>query len=274
MHTRRLLAVLGLALIVSAGAGRAQADEGRYSKSDWPLRVIERPLTLAGGMVELRGDTLRVNLTRDSEGKPISLAPDVFFGATRDLSIGVTHDVGVCVTGKSKGCPYAYDDVGLEALYALMHGGNFQLAARGGVLVPHIHDDLTAGVDVGLIARLTAGKFAVRLDPQIYIGALGRDPDVPVLGGPARPIGPKETLDFPGQLQLQLNEQSEVYVSGGVIGPLDGFGDSFLIPVGFGATFAINNRLDLGGELRFFNLAGKRSDTDQRELIARVALRL
>jgi hypothetical protein len=238
----------------------ALADDADYTKDNWPLRVVDRPLTLDKGMLEIRGDTLMINMSSDAVAKPLSIAPDVFYGVSRKLSVGITHGTGICLSGTDNGCAKAYNDVGVEALYSLMSQGNFQVAGRGGLQAVAI-DPFAMGLNIGVRGRLNAGNLAIVFDPGLYVGFTERD----LL---------KEFVTIPVQVQFQVNEQTNVYALSGINGPLDGFGDAMTIPVGAGASFAVNNRLDFGGEFQFTNLAGKNSSADGRLLIARAALRL
>jgi len=250
------LAIVTLAALAQPAA--AQDDEG-YSKDTWPLAVTQRPLVLIGGMLEIRGDTLRINLSKDLVGDPVQIAPSIYYGVNRQLTVGITHMGGICVAGDT--CDKAYNDITLDALYGFMTKGNFQVAAHGGVALPAFSPDLVAGLNLGLLARIAAGSIAVVLDPRLYVGVIQRDTM-------------KETLYLPVQIQLQANGQTNVYVESGISGPLDHFGDFYTVPVGLGATFAVNNRLDFGAEFLFLNLAGKGSSADYRMVIARLALRL
>ena len=253
--------------IVMMSSTAATADEtDEYTKVDWPLSVIERPLTLAGGMFEARGDTYLLELSDGVAGDAMSIAPDLYYGINSQFTVGVTHDRGFCFAGDL--CDPTYNDVGVEALYGLMRGGNLQFAVLGGLQFPAFDPNFGAGLNFGALARLNVGKVAVRVEPKLYVGVVGRD-DVR-----------KETLFLPGEIQVQLNNQTNVFLRSGVEGPLDGFGDAFAVPVGLGATFAINNRLDIGAEFRFTNLLGKdlaagfEAGADGRLLIGRFALRL
>ena len=251
-----LVAGLGVPSAAHAGDG-----DGSYSAESWPLAVIERPLTLASGMLEVRGDTFRANLSEDEVGEPLSLAPDIYVGLSDELTVGVTHEIGVCLTpGADSGCPTAYNDVGLEAIYGLMRGGSFQLAARGGVVMPAF-DPFVAGIEVGAVARIRGGSIAAVLDPSLYVGLVERDTLA-------------EIVDVPVAIQFQAQEQTMVFVTTGVRGPLDGFDAAYEVPIGAGAVFAINNRLDLGGELRLDNALGEGGGFERRVVFARAALRI
>lgn len=246
-----------VALAISAWLPAAHAEEF-YIAADWPIRLVDRPLVLGASMFELRGDTLRLNLSDGAVGDPISLAPDLYYGLDQRITLGYFHDTGICISGD--GCSGAYDDFGVEALYSLIYDGTVVMAARAGVTFDPL-DPFTGGVHVGLPVRVGAGDLAVLLDPRLYVGVFNRDLR-------------EELLDVPVQLQYQLTDQNALLLSSGLRGPLSGFGDAVEVPVGVGALFTIARRVDVGGELVFPNLAGRGGGVDQRLLIFRVAVRL
>jgi len=259
-NTTRWLVALSIAFaLIPAGQALADESDGVYAKNEWPLPLIKRPLTLASGMIELAGNTAQISMSKDLVGDPTSLAPSIFYGVNNALSVGIVHTTGICISGDL--CAEVYDDFALEAHYGLMRAGNFQVAARGGLAFPKLADSFTGGLLLGLNTRLSAGKIAVVVEPAIYVGVIERSTE-------------KEQVALPVELQFQLNNQTAVFASSGLNGPLKDFGDTYLVPVGLGALFAINNRIDIGAEFEFTNLAGKDSSADGRALYVRAALRL
>lgn len=247
-------------VVVCFGSGTAMAqEEEEWTKDNWPMAVNTRPLTLAKSMLEIRGDTLRLNLSKDAVGKPISLAPDIYFGVNDKLSVGVTHGTGICLTGADNGCAKAYNDVGIDALYALMGKGNLQVAGHGGLQMASLSDPFLMGINLGLLVRIRSGKIALVADPRINIGVTERD------------AGNKESLIIPAWLRFQASTQANLFVRSGAQGPLDGFGDAVGIPLGVGADYTLNNRLDFGFEFAFSDI---KDSADGRWLVARAALRL
>lgn len=253
--------VCAAAQVLWIAPAAAEEAAGVYTKHDWPLEAIRRPLTLASSMLEIRGDTLRVNLSDGAFAEPISIAPDVYFGVTDLFTVGVTHETGFCLTGEEGGCARTYDDIGLDAIYALMRAGSLQAAVHGGLVSHRFSDPFAGGLRAGLRARVIAGQVAVVVDPTLDIELFERDLVADV-------------LRVPVDIQYQLEAQTMVFVTSGIEGPLDGFGDGYRIPIGLGVLFAVNERLDLGAELRLGNAAGKDATIDDRWLFARAALRL
>lgn len=256
MKHRMSLIMAALALAGAAPLS-AHADEF-YIAADWPIRFVDRPLVLGPSMFELRGDTLRLNLSKDAVGDPISLAPDLYFGLDERVTIGLFHDVGICISGD--GCTTVYNDFGVEGLYSLLYEGAVSMAVRLGATFNPL-DPFVGGLHVGLPVRVSGGDLAVLFDPRLYVGIFERDLR-------------KEFLDVPVQLQYQLTDQNALLVTSGVRGPLDGFGDSVQVPVGVGAVVALSRRVDIGGEFLFTNLAGRGGGVAGRLLLLRLAIRL
>jgi hypothetical protein len=257
MKHRMSLVMAALALAGAAPLS-AHADEF-YIAADWPIRFVDRPLVLGPSMFELRGDTLRLNLSKDAVGDPISLAPDLYYGIDERITIGIFHDVGICISGDGCG-DSVYNDFGIEGLYSLLYEGPVSMAARLGVTFNPL-DPFVGGLHLGLPLRVKGGDLAVLVDPRIYFGIFERDRK-------------KEFVDVPVQLQYQLTDQNALLVTSGVRGPLDGFGDAVEVPVGVGAVVALSRRVDIGGEFLFTNLAGRDGGVSGRLLLLRFALRL
>lgn len=254
----RLVVAAALALAAGMAPRAAHAGEEFYIAVDWPIRLIDRPLVLGPSMLELRGDTLRLELSKDQVGDPISLAPDLYYGLTERITLGYVHEVGVCISGD--GCATTYNDFGVEALFSLIYDGPVVMAGRIGMTFNPL-DPFTGGVHAGLPVRVKAGNAAILVEPRLYVGLFERD-------------GRGDSIDVPVQLQVQLTDQNALLVTSGVRGPLSGFGDSFAVPVGLGALATLSRRVDVGGELLFTNLAGRGGGVDGRLLLLRVAVRL
>lgn len=243
------------------------------------------PLTLGAGKIVIGGSTVNINLSADAVAKPFSLAPSVWYGVNEKLTVGLTHDggstqwtprpalrtftidvlgtpftaaagAGICLTGEENGCPKVYDNVGVDALYALKEG-KFSLAAHPALDI-FSFDPFALSLRAGVLGRYMASdKIAVVFDPRLKIGLTERDFN-------------KEALDIPVWLWYAVNDKVGAYVHTGISGPLDGFGDAFSIPVQVGANFTVNEKLTAGADFSFLNLLGKGSTADSRALGLRV----
>jgi hypothetical protein len=275
-----------LRLVVASACSLAavQAAGAQEGKESWPLEVVNRPLTLAAGMVEIGGDSVIVGVSggEADPGQPIVLAPEVRYGVTGQLQIGVTHTnhfpffpvAGLCVSGEENGCPKVYNAIGAEVEYALARGGSAELSALVGGTVGRFDPDRALGATAGLEARLRSGSIAVVLDPNVYIGIIERDTFPIGMTGDSHP----DWLFLPVHFQFQATAQAMLYLMSGLNTPLKDMGDFYQIPVGLGGTYALSNRMDAGLELQVVNAAGKDigpvEKFDQRLLIGRIAFRL
>ena len=214
---------------------------GVYTKATWPLELTKRPITLAKGMLEIQG-TIGINLAESAIGKPFNISPDIYYGVSDKLSVGLTHGTGLCLSGTDGGCAKVYNDVGVDAIFAFMTG-NLNVGAHGGIAISQISDPLFAGLNVGVLVKFMSGKLAVTADPKVNIGLTERDFN-------------KESLNLPVQIAFQATPKLAAFLNTGIGGPLDGFGDAFAVPVGVGALFALSNKLDVGGQFLLPLVAG------------------
>jgi hypothetical protein len=218
-----------------------------------------RSYTLPDGSFEITGEPARpkvvgFNLSEDSAGEPIYVAPHFYWGISDRFTIGITHDRGLCLTGEEGGCRRVYDDVGLGMLVGLSESESHEVDLHLGVPISSF-DPFTIGTKIGALARINAGPVvAIVLDPFLYFGINRRDE------------GNREALILPVWVYFQASRSVAPFVGSGVEGPLDDFAGQFRIPVEGGVVFEVANDVDLGVVFRFHNLLGHGSSADFREL--------
>lgn len=218
----------------------ARADyQPDYTKSNWPTQIIDRPLTLDTGMTEFQGE-VELNASESAFAKPMSVGPDIYYGLTDQLTFGLIHPIGICVSGEEKGCASVYDDVGLEALFYVLNKGSFHLALDG-VLLARSLDPFALTLGVGAIARHRSGSMAIVVSPMVGFGMTERETN-------------SDTLAVPLELQLQATKQIAFMVMTGVSGHLDMFGDTAVIPLGAGLVFAPSSAFDASARFAVANL--------------------
>jgi hypothetical protein len=233
---------------------------GAITKENFPTAFNDRGITNPKGMIEIRGD-IGVNFSKSAVGKPFFIAPDIYYAVSDKLMVGLTHQTGLCLSGKENGCAKVYNDLGLDALFSLTKSATMELAAHGGFQILQLSDPMFAGLNVGVSGKFTAGKIGVFFDPRIYIGVTERDFN-------------KEVIYVPVSLGFQATPKLQAHVNTGIAGPLDGFGDFYQIPLGVGALFGVSNKLDVGADFTFPNIGGKGHTADSRILNLRVNFRL
>jgi hypothetical protein len=268
---------LGLALAALAGSGRAFAQDNTTPPAEGsappaaaaggeatpgvaatpaPAATAAGPanITLRQGGIGIDGD-VAVGLAKGAAGKPISIVPNVYYGVTDVLSVGLASNPGseifqnavgrgLCLSGEANGCGKIYNNISLDALFSFMRSGTMDIGAHGGLDTAFGADTLL-GVRVGVKGRILTGPLVLTLDPSLYIGANKRD------------AGNKEKLAVPVRVGFMATPQLNLGLSTGIIGPLSGFGDGYIVPVGVGGAFAINSSLDVRAQFVFDNLLGK-----------------
>jgi opacity protein-like surface antigen len=197
------------AIVAASISGVAIAQEATTTE--------EQQLTLPGGKVFLDA-FLEVDLSKGHAFKPVSIAPDIWYGVSDDLSLGLVHSGhgatglfgsggdGLCLTGKSNGCPRVYDNIGLDARYHLVRQGIFTLAADGG-LYARSFDPFELAVKLGAIARLQSGAFSFEIGPNIFIGLTERS------------AGNKEVLAIPATFMYAVMPKLGIAAQFGLLVP-------------------------------------------------------
>jgi hypothetical protein len=238
---------------------------------------IDRPATLETGRILLRVPLL-ISLTKENVAKPLSIAPDIYYGVNDDLTVGITHNgspfttggnlvspplagMGLCLSGEDDGnCRKVYNNIGLDALYRFLNNDGLQLAAHGGLDFQQLSDDLLMGLHLGVYGEWQAGIFELRFDPSLEIALNKRDNRGPF----------KQIINIPVGGFVNVTPELEVFILAGLSGPTDKFGDTFLGLLSFGADYAVTQVIDVGLAFDFPNLWGKdgifKSGADYRQL--------
>ncbi len=267
--------LLGLGLCLTTFTGVALADDDVEPVSDEPdgRVAVQRGVQSQAGMLSARL-MLAVNLSADQVGDPISLAPNLYYGVSDKLQLGVVHDgpmgwqsrpgLGLCLTGTDGGCPDVYDNIGFDVMYGLAFAEALHLSAHGTLYVASF-DPSTLVLAAGV-----AGKYhftndvALYFDPQLGIALSDRDVN-------------DDALYVPLELQFQAGAPTAVQLLSGFSASVSAFGDTLQIPVGVGATHNLTDHVDVGARFSFDNLLGKQADgvgrADSRSIALMLMLR-
>lgn len=273
MKKRLLGSVAGaaLAFLFASGSATAAVEEVGGSVpavSDAPMGkvAVRRGVQGPEGLVTLRL-LLLVDASKGAFGKPTSLAPDLYYSISDTVQIGLLHTLpmgwqtvppaGLCLTGKSNGCPHVYDNVGFDFMYGLIYG-DFHLSLHSSLYFFHISDPLGTMWTVGLTGKFHfTDAVALFFDPQIGIELSNRDDY-------------KDQLYIPLELQFQAAPAVAVKILSGVTGELSALGDTVRSPLGLGVVANLTPHLDLGVRFSFDNLLGHQapmsSRTDERSI--------
>tara|TARA_R110002096_G_scaffold44526_13_gene120558 strand:+ start:154751 stop:155689 length:939 start_codon:yes stop_codon:yes gene_type:complete len=222
-------------------------------------------MVTAKGKIKIRA-ALGVGLSKDFVGDPIALAPDVVYGAMDKLDVGLYHTNmgltgfwtqfggGLCLTGD-----LCFDEVyngptGILANYSIAED-QLSIAANGGLVFSSIAGD-TMFMSLKAGARINYAiddKMGLQIDPAIVLGLNERD-----FNG--------DGLLLPVSFMYAVDAKIHAGVQSGISGPLDGFGDGYVIPLTLAGMYQVDSKLGVGGAFGFLNIAGSDSSADIRGL--------
>jgi hypothetical protein len=264
---RHAIIVLGILLTLGT-ASAAERDVPPVSGAPMGLYSVKRGVQGPEGLLSARL-LLHVNASKGAFGKPVALAPDLFYAVSDTLELGIIHDgpmgllttaashPGLCFTGKTGGCPKVYDNIGFDALYGLAFG-DFNFSLHSSFLVLSFSDPTPLMLTLGASMKFHfSNDVALFADPQFGIGLNHRDVN-------------KDQLFLPLELQFQVSPSAALDLLTGVTGPLSSLSDNYRIPLGLAVVFNLNPHVDLGLKFAFDNLLGEvppnTSRTDARSL--------
>ena len=214
--------------------------------------AVRRGVQGPGGLFTARV-LLLVNASKDSFGKPTSLAPDLFYSVSDTVQIGLLHTgpmgwqsrpgFGLCLTGTAR-LPQGLQQrrPGFHVRAALRRFPS--LASLVAVPVLPISDPTGVMWTIGLTGKFHfSNVVALFFDPQVGVMLAHRDVY-------------KEQLFIPLELQFQMAAALSLKVLSGVSGQLSALGDTYQVPLGLGLVGNVSSNVDLGVRFSFDNLLG------------------
>jgi hypothetical protein len=199
---------------------------------------------------------LEINLSKDAAFKPLSIAPDLWYGVSEPLTVGLVHSGraatgfyggvgnGLCLSGSDGGCPRVYDNVGVAARYHFHRAGSLTVSADGGLFVGSF-DPFALSLKAGVVGRLQAGSLALEFAPSLFAGLTQREPDSGT--GVVITAGNKEILFLPATGMYKLSPTLAVAGQLGAVVPFADAGDLFTVALSVGAQYLLSEKflLDL-----------------------------
>lgn len=239
---RKFLVLLLLGLGFMLSAERAHAQE--YTR---------RSFLVPPGHVELTGEPsrpqfLRIDVSRDGD-HPVFFAPHVYFGVTRELTLGITHREGFCIVGCND---QRYRDVGFGLIYNFIQNADFELDLDAGLQARSI-DPFNMGMKGGVLGRYTFSSVGLVFNPTLYLGFNHRRE------------GNRDELVLPVWFYFQASRVVVPFVGTMIVAQLNGDG-GVAVPVEGGVLFEVSEEVDLGAYFRFHNLLGSGANANGREL--------
>jgi hypothetical protein len=209
------------------------------------------------------------------KGKPLSIAPDLWFGLHDRLTFGIIHSgraatgflsgfgTGLCFRGGGGGaCDLGLGDVytfaGAEARIGLTEGG-FAVGLVLGGQARAFDPKLVASGKAGFIARINSKRLAIELAPSALIGITQRK-----VGGMDFN---RDEIYVPVTIYLRFAPSFSLALQGGIASTLKKFGDNYRIPAAAGIAFWITPHLSIDAAFGLAAVADKDDMTkafDQR----------
>jgi hypothetical protein len=167
---------LGAAPAIASADGPAPAGDGGGTDQ----------LTLPKGRLLLSA-FVEVGLNNGAAFKPISISPDIWYGATDEITVGLVHSgVGrtgfigaagdaLCLTGTSNGCAKLYNELSADVRYKLAFGGPTMAWAADVALTFASLSPSALAAKAGAVGRVTISpQLAVELEPALFFGLTNR----------------------------------------------------------------------------------------------------
>jgi hypothetical protein len=260
---RIALATIAACLVASSGPARAQ------DAADTGVAEVEEPrMTLPASQLFIQA-FLEVNLSSDLVAKPVSLAPDIWYGVNEEITVGLAHSShattgffggagdGLCVTGEDNGCADVLQNPAILGRYHLM-SAPVALAVDAGLVVRQF-SPFQVALKAGVIGKWKSGAISVLFAGNLFVGVTereGDDGEVVVEAG-----ANKEEINLPVALMYALNEKLGLGVQTGLILPLQETGDTYLIPLSLGARYMVSSKISADLLFSFPALVGGPEET-------------
>jgi hypothetical protein len=206
-------------------------------------------ITLRQGGIGIDGD-VAVGMSKGASGKPISIVPNVYYGVSDVLTVGLADNhgseifqtagvgQGLCLSGQMDGCGKVYNNISLDGLFSFARSAMMDVGAHGGIDTA-FGADTTLSARVGVKGRLLSGPLVLTFDPSLNLGLNKRAEDLN-----------KEVLVLPVRVGFMATPQLNIGLSvafATLVDPPTGvkIGDIYQVPVGVGGSFAVNNMISV-----------------------------
>lgn len=222
---------------------------------------------------------VEANLSSGAVFKPLSISPDLWYGATDDITVGLVHSAAggsgvvggvgnsLCLTGVDNGCADLYPGFGIDARYKLKTG-TFAWAADAGVYALHLADPLEIAAKLGAVGRWHSGQLAIELEPNLFIGLTNRTVAMMVGTGTVDVALNRDILSLPVTALYSVTSAVAVSLQVAAVLPFEDAGDTYAIPLSIGGHYLVSDSFHLGLAFSLPQLVGGGAQTgfDARSL--------
>lgn len=207
--------------------------------------------------------TSEIELAPRHFAKPISFAPDVWFGVTSRLTVGLIHsNASVSRIERAAsfcfehhviyGCDRTYHNAGLDVRYA-WRTGPIAVAPRGRFLIRDV-DPWKPAITAGALVRWERGILALTGDPYLRLGIANTDK------------GNRTALFVPVVFSVAPIERLRVALHTGYDSDLAVWHDGFHIPLALSTRGKLTDSVEIGVLGGFTSALGPQDTVSRRQL--------
>lgn len=269
MQLRTSVLTAGLLL---AATSSARADEPATAPAPAPEAAPTQQLAIPKGGIVIDG-FLTANLSNNAVFKPVSLSPDIWYGATDDLTVGLVHSsegsigfiggvgTSLCLGSTSSGCAGVYNNVGADVRYRLTTPWSID----GGLFLFDLANSAQFAIKVGMSGRWRFDKIVLEVQPSLLLYLTNRaDGGTTPMGVTTQPA--TETLSIPVTAAYRVMPELELGLQTGLSLPFSNTGDFYAVPLSILGRYRVMPKLSLGLAFTFLELIGKTGGADARSL--------
>lgn len=224
------------------------------------LRAHAEPAVLGRGELYARLVTeVDLDLAPNRRARPLSLAPDLWFGVTDALTVGVIHSE-MSVDRIAAGSSFCVRELASRCS-GLYRGSGLDVRARW---TPHVAwhvrallrdiDPIKPALTAGALLRWDRGQAFVASDPYLRIGLGNRD------------AGNRDALVVPIWIGRRLGDRAELSLHTGIDGDLAVWRDGWHVPLGVRFVVSPARAIQLGVEGGFSSLLGPQNTVNPRAI--------
>jgi len=217
---------------------------------------------------------LEISLVSGAVFKPFSIAPDIWYGVSDDITVGLVHSIAgetgfiggvgdaLCLSG-SDVCK-VYNNVGVDVRYKLK-AGTFNWAFDGGLFFDSISPAALA-LKLGVLGRWHKDKLSLELEPALFFGLTNRTTDTTVGGVTTTVTTNGDALSVPVTGLYALTPKIAAALQIGLILPFEDTSDTYAVPLSIGFHYLATDHFILNIAFSLNRLIANGGGADDRSL--------
>ena len=218
---------------------------------------------------------LEISLVSGNVFKPFSIAPDLWYGVSDDITVGLVHSVAgetgfiggtgsaLCLSG-SDVCK-VYNNVGADLRYKLK-AGTFSWAVDSGLFFDELSPDVFLDLKLGVLGRWHKDKVSLELQPALFFGLTNRTQDVTVGGVTSTVTVNGDVLSVPVTGLYALTPKIAAALQIGLVLPFEDTSNTYAVPLSIGVHFLATEHFLLNAAFSLNRLIANGGGADDRSL--------